>query len=356
MAADERVESVKSIWAPRFVANGIDALDMQRILASIETWEDWAPAWSASADRYETLGREALAAGHRITAGQHLQRAALTVHFARIFADPGGTLHHRQVALFADAAPLLDPPSRRLDIDTDVARIPGYLRFPKGVEKPGLVLIMPGLDSVKEQLAAWEPYFLDRGLATLSIEGPGQGDTRYQLPYRDEDYQAAIIGVARFIRDLEGIDADRVVIVGVSLGGYLAVKTAGRTGKIIGLQGVVEFGGPYDLSMRRRRQVQFMVDAWIRLTGAADEEEAAGILEGCTLEGVLADLKVPVLVCHGGRDVLVPLDDAHRIVAELGPWATLYLEPEGNHNINSHHTISRPVVADWAADRINGRG
>ena len=180
MSSDERLNTLWTIWRARFIANGIDALDLERTFSAIDTWEDWAPAWAAAADIYETLARKELAAGHLVTAGQYLQRASLTVHFARVFEDPDNALHHRQVALYEEAAPLLRPPATRVDIETPVATVPGYLRFPPAVENPGLALLIPGLDSVKEQMGAWEPYFLDRGMATLSIEGPGQGECRYQ--------------------------------------------------------------------------------------------------------------------------------------------------------------------------------
>ena len=71
----DKVEAVVSNWYPRFLANGIDWFDLQRTLDGVDGWATWAPAWTESADAYERLGREALAAGHRVTAGEHLRRA-----------------------------------------------------------------------------------------------------------------------------------------------------------------------------------------------------------------------------------------------------------------------------------------
>ena len=319
-------------------------------LSAIDTWEDWAPAWAAAADVYETLARKELAAGHLVTAGQYLQRASLTVHFARVFEDPGNALHHRQVALYEEAAPLLRPPATRVDIETPVATVPGYLRFPPAVENPGLALLIPGLDSVKEQMGAWEPYFLDRGMATLSIEGPGQGECRYQLPYRDHDYQAAVLGVAEYMRGIQGADPNRVVVFGTSMGGYIALKTAGRMSEILGLRGIAEMAGSYSIEWSRPR-LPFQKEGLLRLIGA-DESEAEEILRGCTLKGFLGQITVPVLVVHGGKDRMTPIEHAYQIAEELGDLATLHIEPEGNHNINDHYLTARTVIADWAADRI----
>jgi len=52
--------------------------------------------------------------------------------------------------------------------------IVGNLRFPKGVERPPLALLIPGTESVKEEFPRWEEEFLIRGLATLSMDGPGK--------------------------------------------------------------------------------------------------------------------------------------------------------------------------------------
>lgn len=45
------------------------------------------------------------------------------------------------------------------------------------LRRPPLALLLPGLDSVKEEFYSWENVFLKRGLATFSLDGPGQGAT-----------------------------------------------------------------------------------------------------------------------------------------------------------------------------------
>src|SRR5436853_1641873 len=83
MAKDARVQSAISHWAPRFVSNGVLLADFEDVTGSIERWEDWCGAWSARATLHEALGRDALAGGWRLTAGEHLVRAAMYYHFAK---------------------------------------------------------------------------------------------------------------------------------------------------------------------------------------------------------------------------------------------------------------------------------
>lgn len=83
MAHDARVESAIAHWAPRFVSNGVLLQDFQEVTAGLERWDDWCRAWSARAAVHEALGHEALATGHRLTAGEHMTRSGVYYHFAK---------------------------------------------------------------------------------------------------------------------------------------------------------------------------------------------------------------------------------------------------------------------------------
>ena len=131
-----KVEAVVENWFPRFLANGIDYFDVRRMLEEIDGWDDWAPVWSAAAERYAVLGQAALKAGHRVTAAEHLRRAALTLQFGQfVLTDQPELrrqLQHRQAALYASCAPLLDPVAHRVEIGRGDDTVVGYLRVPPG--------------------------------------------------------------------------------------------------------------------------------------------------------------------------------------------------------------------------------
>jgi dipeptidyl aminopeptidase/acylaminoacyl peptidase len=355
VVTDPKLEAVVANWYPRFLANGIDWFDLTRTLDAVAGWDDWADAWTATADRYEQLGRAALADGHRVTAAEHLRRAALTLQFAQFVLtdDPPRrrALQERMQALYRDAAPLLDPPAVRMEIAYGEGRVVlGYLRVPPGVASPGLVLLFPGLESTKEQFSSWEPYFLRRGMATLSVEGPGQGEGARYAPFRDALYGTAMDAVGAALDALAGVDARRIAVVGTSFGGYLALKHATR---IPHLRAVVDIAGPHDLDRFDELQ-QVQRDGFRELTGAADEEETRRLLADVTLQGALDALRAPVLVLHGEQDRIIDVGHAHRIAAALGDRATVRLEPDGNHSCNNLATVVRPVVADWVSDRLGG--
>ncbi|MGH9251597.1 MAG: alpha/beta hydrolase family protein, partial [Acidimicrobiales bacterium] len=244
-----KVDAVVANWFPRFLANGIDYFDLHRTLDAVDGWDTWAGAWTDTADEYERLGEQAMAVGHRVTAAEHLRRAALTLQFAQfvLTEEPElrASLQARMARTYARCAPLLNPPAVRTSVAYGAGRtVVGYLRVPVGRGLRGLVVLVPGLESTKEQFSTYEPFFLHRGVATLSVEGPGQGEGGKGMPFRDTAYSDAMRAVGAAISELEGVDPSRVVVLGTSFGGYLALRHAAL---IPGLRGVVDVAGPYDL-------------------------------------------------------------------------------------------------------------
>ena len=361
---DVKVDAVVANWYPRFLANGIDWFDLQRTMDQVTDWSTWAPAWTAVADDYECLGHEAMAAGHRVTGAEHLRRSALTLQFAQFVLtdepDRRRRLQERMVATYGIAAPMLDPPARRIEIPygDEGHQVFGYLRLPAGRDvPPGVVVLVPGLESTKEQFSTYEPYFLRRGAATLSVEGPGQGEAGFSTVFRDAAYGQAMAAVATAVHDgghgLDCIDPGRIVVVGTSFGGYLALRHASAFAGHGGLRGVVDIAGPYDLRAFDALQ-PVTRDGFRDLVGATTGAQARELLDDVTLDDVLGNLDAPVLVVHGEQDRIIDVSHAHRVVAALGGRATVRLEQTGNHSCNNLAATVRPVVADWTTDRLDG--
>jgi pimeloyl-ACP methyl ester carboxylesterase len=118
------------------------------------------------------------------------------------------------------------------------------LRRPPGADRPSLVILLPGLDSTKEEFFRWEDVFLARGVATVSLDGPGQGETGYHTHIRP-DYEVAPAALLDHLQDRPDLDLDRVGVVGVSLGGYYAPRTAAfepRVKAVCAIGGAHSFG------------------------------------------------------------------------------------------------------------------
>ncbi|HEU5347660.1 MAG TPA: alpha/beta hydrolase, partial [Ktedonobacterales bacterium] len=182
---DDRVRIAVSHWAPRFVSNGVDLSDFNATLARIQTWGEWLNEWAKTATGYEDLAHEAEARGHALTAAEAWRRAALCWHFGKfVFMEDPDMAHTAQQRLAEDyqkGAWALEPPAERVEIPYETIRMAALLRRPTGVERPPVVIMLPGLDSTKEEIQTTADYFLRRGMATLAVDGPGQGETEALL-------------------------------------------------------------------------------------------------------------------------------------------------------------------------------
>lgn len=170
------------------------------------------------------MGRDG--AGRRAsTSGQ----AAVYYHFAKfLFVQDLSQMraaHRKAVRCLDTALPCLDPPGRRVEIPFDGARLVGILRLPSGAGPHPAVVMIPGLDSAKEEFRSTEALFLERGVATFSVDGPGQGEAEYDLPIRG-DWEVPGAAVLDAVSALDGVDGSRLGLWGVSLGGYYAPRVA----------------------------------------------------------------------------------------------------------------------------------
>jgi pimeloyl-ACP methyl ester carboxylesterase len=346
---DARVSSAISHWAPRFVSNGVLLADFEEVTASLARWEDWCAAWSARARVHEDLGRRSLAEGYRLSAGEHLVRAAIYYHFAKfVFVqDPVQmrAAHMKSVACYRDALPHLRPPGERVEIGYAGKTLVGVLRKPNSSKCPVLIMA-PGLDSTKEELHAYAEPFLARGIAVLAIDGPGQGEAEYEIPICG-DYERAAAAVVDWIEQQSGLDASRIGIWGVSLGGYYAPRAAAYEPRIracIALSGPFDWAEIWDALPELTRNT-FQARSHTK-TPAAAKAHAATL----TLAEAAAKITCPMFIVAGRQDRLVPAAHAERLAQSVrGPVELLMVE-DGGHNANNRPYRYRSRSADWLAN------
>src|SRR5205823_12195757 len=109
----------------------------------------------------------------------------------------------------------LDPAAERIEIPFEGGKqLVGNLRRPAGPPAP-LVLLLPGLDSTKEEFFGWENVFLARGLATFSLDGPGQGETGLTT-HIYPNYEVAVTAAIDVLSARDDVDAGRVGAAGRS--------------------------------------------------------------------------------------------------------------------------------------------
>jgi pimeloyl-ACP methyl ester carboxylesterase len=348
--ADSRVEAAIANWAPRFTTNGVDPNDFARTTARIEHWDEWLDEWVATAERHQELAEEAEDEGNGVTAGEAWVSAAVCFHFAKFVwvldvERNHATTERAKEALYR-AHLHLDPDAERIEVPFEDGRLYGNLRRPaRGIDSP-LVLLLPGLDSTKEEFFRWEEVFLSRGLATFSFDGPGQGESGFGTNIRP-DYEAAV-GAA-----LDALAWDGPVgAAGVSLGGYYAPRAAAgerRIRAVAGVSGPFNFGECWDGLPGLTRET------FRHHSGADDDETARAKALELDLGPVIRDLEQPALLVTGKLDRVIPWEQTKRIADEARN-ATFVLYEEGNHVCNNVPYRYRPLVADWLRKELERVG
>jgi pimeloyl-ACP methyl ester carboxylesterase len=343
---DERVQAAIDNWAPRFVSQGVDFNDFQRVTSSVETWPEWLPAWVANGDMHAERAHEAEEQGRTLTAGEAWNHAALSYHFAKfvwmVDMERYRYAADRAVSALRNVHRLLDPLAERVEIPFDGTTMVGNLRRPIGAEQPPLALLLPGLDSTKEEFWEWENVFLRRGLATFSLDGPGQGETGYATHIRS-DYEVAVTAVLDQLRWPTAIG-----LAGVSLGGYYAPRAAAFEQRVRAAAGV---SGPFNFGEVWDERPSLTKETFQHHTGTSNLDEAREKAYELSLEGVAERIEQPLLVVTGKNDRLVLWQESKKI-ADAAPNATWVLYEEGNHVCNNIPYKYRPLVADWLRDQL----
>lgn len=350
--SDALISSAITHWGARFVANGVALTDFDEVTGSLSTWDDWCRAWSDRAGIHEAMGREALARGKFLSAGEHLQRAGVYYHFAKFLFvhEPAQmeTAHRKAIACRTLALPHLAPAGERVEIPFEGKRLFGILRKPAGAARPPVLIMCCGLDSCKEETGAYEEPFLQRGIATLVFDGPGQGEGEYDWPIRG-NYETAVSAVVDFARARDDVDSSRMGLWGVSLGGYYAPRSAAF---VPGFKGCIALSGPFDWG-----------DAWSKLPDLTREtfrvrskslslDAARQVAATLSLKGVAEKIRCPLFIVAGRLDRVVPSQDAERLAREAGGPVELLMLDDGNHVANNRAYRWRLQAADWMADRL----
>lgn len=352
LAKDKRVEIAIHHWAPRFVSSGVPLADFDEVTAGISRWDEWCAAWSARAAIHEGLGREALAEGFKLSAAEHLTCAAILYHFGKFMfvhdLEQMKRAHRKVIECREAALPHLRPPGERVLIPYEGRHLAGILRKPAQAARAPVVVMCVGLDSTKEEMDVYEGIFLARGMATLGFDGPGQGEAEYEIPIRG-DYEVAVKAVVDYLESRSDVDASRVGLWGVSLGGYYSARAAAFEKRA---KACISLSGPYNWVETFDGRNELSREAFRVRSHSRTMEQAREVARTLTLEGVAKRITCPIFVVGGELDSLTPPHNAQRIASEVSGPCELLIVKGGNHVANNRRYMFQTQTADWMGERL----
>ena len=298
----------------------------------------WYVAWMAAADAAEAIGEHEADEGHAEAARGAFLRAS---NYAR---NAGVMLlglpvdwrlqeaQARQTDLFRRSASLLARPPELVEIPFEGASLPGYF-FTAGDGRRETVILTGGYDGTAEELYLFNgAAALERGYNVLAFDGPGQGAALLErgLTMRP-DWEAVITPVVDFLVGRDDVDADRIALIGLSLGAHLAPRAASAEHRLVAC--IADCGsfdlyasflarvpgplaGPFDrgrrpaVALMRRILARLAKDptaGWalrrgMLVHGVDDVMDYVEALRPFTLEGRAGSIRCPTWLCSAEGD------------------------------------------------------
>ncbi|MDH4117036.1 MAG: esterase FrsA [Acidimicrobiia bacterium] len=347
---DPIIQEVIDIWLPRFLAAGIEIGDIEATTVRMTTWHDWCPEWTATAEIHEALGEESLAAGHQSTGVAEMHTAAKCYHLSYFLSVSDVAAHEhglsKMVECFDRASSYESPAVEKIEIPFEDTHILGLFSKPARVERPPVVIVLPGLDSTKETRHSGRHSLLRRGAAVLSLDGPGQGEVSLRLPIR-ADYEAATAATIDYLESRGDVDVDRIGVNGASLGGYYAARVAALEPRV---KATIANCGPYDWGECFDDLPIVTREAYRHYSGATTMDEARAKASELNLRGL--SVSSPLYVIQGELDPLIPVSHGERIAGMATGEVVYNLVSGGNHGVNNLRYRAFPPATDWLLDRL----
>jgi len=354
---------------------GIDPEIMTRTINGIHSLDrdDWAKAFIESGDFYFNLAQKE-ASTNRDSALQNYDTAQRLYNFGRW---PAVLTPYRQHSYELERkAFLAGMRLRGIDIQTieikyEANTINGYLILPEEGTKFPLVVSVGGLDGWKEARASQLLPLVQEGIAILSLDMPGTGQSGVKMASGAENSLHAMISN---VLERSDIDKTNVVLYGGSFGGYWTTLLAARNR--LSFKGVVIQSAPYSqtFSEARMNQVfdghEYLYDALPALSALFDHVETRQDfhqrIRELALDKILdGPLKInaPVLVVGGKLDSLVPVEDLLSVLLAEGGPKSAWINPNGIHMGRERGSttkwddqrISEEIIFPWMMDQLRAQ-
>ena len=246
--------------------------------------------------------------------------------------------------------------------------MPALFLRAEGQGPAATVIHLQGFDSVKETQYPYLGGYRPRGLSALIVDQPGAGEAlrlhglKAQLDA--EEYVSVLVD---YLETRPDVDAARIGVAGLSMGGYLAPRAAAFEPRI---KACVAWGALYDLGPLVRGMLQRVqgataaplpdaIEHALWTFGLESVEAWAEIAEKMTLRGVLQNLTCPLLVTHGENDRQVPLEQAQRTVdeaASANKQLKVFRAEDGGseHCQLDNRYMGADYVTDWFRETLIG--
>jgi dienelactone hydrolase len=347
---------------------GIEAnADFAVIRERVKKMADIGPAFEAVARRREAKAKAAEQDGHAVTARDSYFMAAIHFGAAQWPYDQNNQAnvdyHLKKRECYAKYASLADHKVEAAWIPFKDTAIPGWFHLPPNYQGGHIpvVIAVPGMDSFKEmQVALYGDKFLNRGMAVLAIDGPGQ----YEAPmigvhFSMENWIAVGKAIVDWLIARPEIDAARIGCSGTSFGTFFGTILTANEPRVKAFAAMSVCHEPGFHTIFQEASPTFK-KRFMYMSGITDEAAFDQMRKGMTWHGHAEKIRVPYLCVTGECDELSPLEHSEALVKALSGPKQLVIYQESRHSVGNVPAANLgpfpPIlVADWLSDRLAGK-
>jgi len=337
-----------------------------------QTLSEWRQRWAKLSETTVAMAEADLQRGFRPSAGSKLQRAAayalMSERMMRGHDIAREEAYTRARDLVRKSIELLNDPVEQVEVPFEHNSLPGLLYKAQSAGPRPCLIFFSGFDVSKEYLLLFGigPELSARGISVLFIDHPGVGEAlRLRGLHAFPETERATTPCVDYLQTRRDIDSDRIGVIGVSLGGYYAARSAAFEKR---LAACICWGAQWDygavtLARARRQGSALSVANWAEhaqwVFGVDSMDEVLEITARMKLEGVAASIECPLLIIHGEGDRQIPVAHAHKLLAAAtrAPIKELKLFDKSTggteHCQADNSLLGIEFFSDWAAQILN---
>jgi dienelactone hydrolase len=337
------------------LGSGVDPADFAKMVERTDAGEDWVQVCEELGDSAYAIAEAARGQGHTITARRFYLNAQAAYRVGQYgiidFTDEKLRLYAKLLDSFAKGVRLYDPPLQQVAVPYKGYHMDGWLWLPKDAgEGCPVVLYIAGATGFKEEKHFTCEGMVQRGMAVLNMDGPGQGSTLiFNGGALEVEIERAHMAMIDYLR-AQHPQLGKLGMWGESTGGYYVSRTAAVDKRV---SACVVRGGSY-----HPMEVLKLGPDWLRKFAKLFLNDDLGYVEKelmprMTLEGLAGQVECSLLIAHGDPDPLFSLDGVQRLYDEApSKDKTIKTWPGAGHGAHEVNTECSAYCADWLADRL----
>jgi dienelactone hydrolase len=343
------------------------APDFRAVAAQVKRLADIGPAFETAAALREAKAREAEADGHLETAREHYFVAALLWGSAQWPHHETNAANlrcnERKNACYQAWARYAAHPVERVEIPFGAVTLPAYFHRPPGHDGRPLptAIRISGMDGMKElSVAQYGDKFLERGMAVLAVDGPGQGECCLRdIHTTATNWEEAGRAIVDWLVARPEVDASRIAVTGQSFGSFWATQVAGADERIRACAVAAVCHEPGCHTLFNVASPTFKM-RFMYMAGYTDEAAFDRFAATLTPLPSAERIRCPYLVLAGEEDQLSPLEHTERLVERIRAPKRLVVYQGDRHAIGGAPSAYRgpapaSLLADWVHDRLDGK-